>query len=168
MILTFFLISRKFLIEWYITCIDLHPKKIFFSPRAWQNGKSAIMENWPRPKIWTIIFFHHHITPEQDQKPNRVRKALHTQSHSDPGVVVKLQINSLEDTKGKGQIWRFLDQSLTKIGQNRSKPQKKWIFVKILHFLTFWLKISLERFAWPWSTIQFLRVRPKMTISNSN
>ena len=40
-----FVISRKFLIEWYIICIGLQPKKIFFSPRAWQNGKSAIMEN---------------------------------------------------------------------------------------------------------------------------
>ena len=77
------------------------------------------------------------MTPEQDQKSNRVRKALHTQSHSDPGVVVKLQINSLEDTKGKGQIWRFLDHSWTKIGQKRSKSQKKVDFCQNFAFFDF-------------------------------
>ena len=81
-----FLISRKFLIDWYIIYIGLSPKKFFSPAKAWQNAKSAIMENWPRPKTWTKIFFHLYITPERDQKSNRVRKALHTQSHSDPRV----------------------------------------------------------------------------------
>ena len=63
-------------------------KKKIFSPRAWQNRKSAIMENRRRPKIWTKLFFNLHMITEQDQKRNRVFKARPTQLHSDPRVFI--------------------------------------------------------------------------------
>ena len=91
MILTFFLISRKFLIKWYIICIGLEQKNFFLTKGARQNGKSAIMENRKRPKLWTKLFFHHNMITEKYQKRNSVFKAL----HSDPRVIIFLPFHHL-------------------------------------------------------------------------
>ena len=72
--------------------------------------------------------------------------------------MVKLQINSLDD-KDKVERARFGGFWIA---------LKKRIFVKFLHFFLA-EKTNFEYFsASPSSTIQFLRARPKMTISNSN
>ena len=96
MILTFFLISRKFLIDWYMICIGLLPNFFFLQQGRGKTQNRPLWKIRHAQKFEPNFFFHLHMTPEQDQKSNRVRKALHTQLHSDLTVLVNLLVSRIK------------------------------------------------------------------------